>query len=391
MKRWIILCIPVFLFACGKKEVNQTPIVSFTINPVNGDHYTLFEFNGAGTIDPDGPDSLLKYRWDWESDGYYDQLYDRNPLIRHRFENHGSYQITLQVMDAAGEVAETSLPLHVDRGSRPPLDPFSPNPKDSANNILYSGRLSWVSIDPDEDRMFYDLYLGTNPNPPLWIEGHDTTFIQASHLLSGFKYYWKVVSHDTTGQSTTGPVWTFSIHSGLYETSEMTDPRDGKTYPILKIGSVWWMTENLQYDLGNLSRSLHGLEENVQKYGRYYHVGLADTLLCPGGWGLPDGGVLWDLERKLGMSDDDIRRSGVYRGNDQGTQLSQGGTSGLNLNYAGYLDSDGKWQLVDEAAHFGAYRNFHFPTRMIRKGYGGILSATLDGVEYSPVRCVKYD
>lgn len=391
MKRILTLLIPVFLFACGKQEVNQKPLATFTINPVTGDHYTLFEFNGVGTTDPDGPDSLLQYRWDWESDGYYDQLYNKNPLVTHRFDQAGAYRVTLQVMDNTGEISETSQELLVDRGSRAPLEPFSPNPKDSSSNILFSGRLSWVTVDPDEDRMYYDVFLGSSMDPPLWKSEHDTTYVEVSDLVPGQKYYWKIIAYDTTGQMTEGPTWRFSIHSGNYETGQMTDNRDGQIYSTLKLGSIWWMTENLKYDMGDRSLYLNDREENLEEYGLYYKIGLPDTLVCPKGWSFPSSHVIHELEKNLGMSDDEIRIYGSYRGHDQGSQLAPGGTSGIELNYAGYCDLDGNWQLVDEAAVFGSLNTIHYPIRMIRKGYGGILAASINGIEYAPVRCIKYD
>lgn len=391
MKRVVYPLLFVFLLSCGKDDQNQSPVALFTIHPVSGDQYTYFEFNGAESSDPDGPDTLLKYRWDWESDGYYDQLYDRNPFIRHRFEQEGAYEVTMQVMDQLGAVATTSLPVLVSRGSLAPLEPFSPNPKDSSNNILYTSRLSWLAIDPDDDRMWYDIYLGSIPDPPLWKARHDTTFVAAEGLESGLTWYWKIVAHDSTGLQKEGPVWRFSIHSGDYETDTLTDTRDGQVYQTLKLGRIWWMTENLRYDLKGLNKCLNDLPENCDRYGRYYLNGLRDTLLCPAGWTLPDQSVMDHLEQLLGMCDSDRKLYGVWRGNDQGSQIAPGGTSGLNVGYTGYLDADGNWKEVNQAAVLGSNRQYHFPTRMIRKGYGGILRGSMPELSHAPVRCIRYE
>ncbi len=388
MKKWTLFAIALIFLAC-EKQSDQPPLADFTINFLTGDTYTLFEVDASLSSDPDGPDSLMKYKWDWESDGIYDLLFDYNPRASHRFSKAGIYSITVQVIDLQGLTHSAQKEISVSRGSIAPLDPFSPSPSDSSNNIIFAGHLSWVAIDPDDDPMTYDVYLGDDSNPVLWKSGLTEPRVTAPDLVPGKKYFWKVVITDETGNVTTGPVWKFSIHSGTYERDSIRDPRDGQTYKTIKIGSYWWMAENLNFNREGVSKCRNDLEENCEKYGRYYYVNTRDTTICPPGWRGPDTGVIYDLETALGMSEDDIRKFGVWRGKDQGMQLAPNGTSGLNLSYDGYLDSDGKWKDIGEVRLFGNNRNYLWPSRMIQKGYGGILNTSFPEVEYVPVRCVK--
>ncbi|WP_290733874.1 MULTISPECIES: fibrobacter succinogenes major paralogous domain-containing protein [unclassified Fibrobacter] len=71
----------------------------------------------------------------------------------------------------------------------------------------------------------------------------------------------------------------------------LTDPRDGKKYRTVTIGSQVWMAENINYkpkDGWVLRKSFcyDGNEDNCEKYGRYY---VWDVLgkVCPTGWRLP--------------------------------------------------------------------------------------------------------
>jgi uncharacterized protein (TIGR02145 family) len=65
----------------------------------------------------------------------------------------------------------------------------------------------------------------------------------------------------------------------------MTDPRDGKTYKTVKIGSKIWLAENLGYKTPN-SLCYDNDEEIANRYGRLYTLSDAKKA-CPPGWRLP--------------------------------------------------------------------------------------------------------
>ncbi len=65
-----------------------------------------------------------------------------------------------------------------------------------------------------------------------------------------------------------------------------TDPRDGKSYGVVQIGSQTWMAENLDYETDG-SACPEGDNRNCEKYGRLYTWEAAQNI-CPEGWLLPD-------------------------------------------------------------------------------------------------------
>ena len=170
------------------------------------------------------------------------------------------------------------------------------------------------------------------------------------------------------------------------EYGELKDERDGKTYKIVKFGTLWWMAENLDYADSVKTPSLKGKSwcyandlENCAKYGRLYtwaaaidSVKLATDAenpqdcgdgkscknilpdvvqgICPDGWHLPD----YDEVSKL------LPRVGGY--SIAGTVLksqsgwNEGGNGkdvyGFNVLPAGIRFDNGSFDGVGEGTDF---------------------------------------
>jgi uncharacterized protein (TIGR02145 family) len=93
----------------------------------------------------------------------------------------------------------------------------------------------------------------------------------------------------------------YYLTSSAQET--FTDPRDGKVYKTVKIGTQTWMAENLAYkpSTGNYW-SYNNDQSNVSKYGYLYSWETAKAV-CPAGWHLPSSAEWSTLTANLGNDD----------------------------------------------------------------------------------------
>lgn len=113
----------------------------------------------------------------------------------------------------------------------------------------------------------------------------------------------------------------------------LVDPRDGKSYPVVRIAGMTWFARNL--DHATPGSHCNGDDPaNCALYGRLYRW--EDALsACPAGWHLSTEYEWQALERAIGLPEDEIegRRN---RGTLEGRHLKPDGDSGFDAQYGGW-------------------------------------------------------
>ncbi len=157
----------------------------------------------------------------------------------------------------------------------------------------------------------------------------------------------------------------------LFETTTITDARDGKVYKIVKIGAQWWMAENL--NVGNQINSgtpqsdnqvtekycYNNDAENCNMFGGLYQWNEAmnhnpdnQQGICPANWHVPTDADWKLLEHRLGIDATDIEKIGWDRGTDQGTFLKSEGGSGFDVYLGGATNPSGVSENQTEFGYF---------------------------------------
>jgi hypothetical protein len=72
-------------------------------------------------------------------------------------------------------------------------------------------RLSWTGSDADGDILNYDIYFGASTSPALLKSSITDTFLNNVAVVSGTVYYWKIVSNDSQGNSSTSALFQFKV------------------------------------------------------------------------------------------------------------------------------------------------------------------------------------
>jgi uncharacterized protein (TIGR02145 family) len=93
--------------------------------------------------------------------------------------------------------------------NQPPETPSNISPPEGAFSLPLEVNLNWGCYDHENDPLVYDVYFGLNYPPSLVESNFDGTYYLVSQLEHSTQYFWKVVAHDSYGNTTEGPVWTF--------------------------------------------------------------------------------------------------------------------------------------------------------------------------------------
>lgn len=137
-----------------------------------------------------------------------------------------------------------------------------------------------------------------------------------------------------------------------------TDPRDGQSYDVVKIGGLTWFSENLNF-MTEGSVCPEGDSRNCDKYGRLYTWDDAQVV-CPEGWSLPDSADFASLITEAGGSDfangmavagEKLKSTGGWFKKGNGSDVL--GFNALPAGYRGAVEIPGDAQSEQSAKYDG--------------------------------------
>jgi len=92
---------------------NTAPAAFFTVSPNNGNTSTEFTFDASSSTDDEDSLEDLQVRWDWESDGNWDEDFSHSKVFTKQFDSASNYTVTLEVVDRGGLKDTISIAVDV--------------------------------------------------------------------------------------------------------------------------------------------------------------------------------------------------------------------------------------------------------------------------------------
>jgi outer membrane protein assembly factor BamB len=213
---------------------NSTPVAQITADPTSGAPPLLVSFDASGSSSSAG--DIVKYEWDWDSDGNWDEDTEAVPATSHEYEA-GSYTAWVRVTDEIGGIAAASI------------------------SISAAAQAAWPMFGHDAQNTHRSPYVGAQTNNVKW------TFT-------------------TGGNVNSSPA--IDANGTVYISS-----RDGNLYAINPDGSQKWFYDLGDYELGVwLSSPAIGLEGTVYIDVPSYMVSHHAFLYAIN----PDGSLKWTYD-----------------------------------------------------------------------------------------------
>jgi hypothetical protein len=93
-----------------------------------------------------------------------------------------------------------------------PADQLLPGMGDYVDATTGSITLSWAGSDPGNDITGYDVYFGTTTAPALYKQGLAATSVANVPVSVGTRYYWKVVTRNSQGNTSESDIIQFNTN-----------------------------------------------------------------------------------------------------------------------------------------------------------------------------------
>lgn len=130
------------------------------------------------------------------------------------------YRIRSIGPDGGSEFTQVARGEALSNQSPDPLG--NPRPMDAILGLDAEITLSWAAMDPDQEPLVFDLYLGPSQvDMALVSRGlEDASYVPSPPLSLNTSYFWQVVARDPHGASSVSPLWVFSTRTETFVVEE---------------------------------------------------------------------------------------------------------------------------------------------------------------------------
>jgi uncharacterized protein (TIGR02145 family) len=299
--------------------------------------------DASSSYDPDNVGNTFSYRWNFTDDTDFDTEYLTDPVIGHQFTTEGDHNIILEIKDQWGLINQVKVKLFIGHSNLKPSASFITGYEygNLTTNFLFDAS----GTTDIEDYLDLLLVRWDFESDGIW----DTDFAKAKTVNRKYgaagTYRVRMQVKDT-GELTDISELTVFVSAGTNETGLVFDTKNSAYYGTVKIGSQWWMAENLNAPSTN-KFCYSNSTANCNTYGGLYiwtdaMNGSASEKargLCPQGWHIPTANEWQQLVD-------------YYGGDLARTHLEVGGDSDFRMYYAGQRSTAGRSEMLNTVGNF---------------------------------------
>jgi len=361
--------------------MNRNLVADFTWSPADGTTADLITLDASASHDPDDASNTFTYRWDFENDGAFDTEYLSIPQVQHQFFTEGTQAVKLEIKDQYGLVNNVTKEMVIGHANMPPVaDFFTATHYGNLTTHFYFN--AGPSTDP-EDWEYQISFRWDFNNDGIW----DTDFSvnrEVTHHY-GVEGTFKIVCQAMdSGELTDTASLEVYVSGGTNETGVIIDHDKGQYYGTVKIGSQWWMSQNLNESGGYCynNRSYH-----CDTYGAFYQWNTAMNTStqekaqgrCPSGWHIPTVAEWQQLIDYFGETN--VRR-----------ELEVSGSTDFRMLWAGQRANTGRYEFQGQAVNYWTSTKatgtnaYTFSFQADKDTYWKLSLGTSYGIN---VRCIK--
>ncbi|MCC7479411.1 PKD domain-containing protein [bacterium] len=144
-------------------STNQAPVALFQPDYYFADAPLDVQIDASLSSDPDG--NVVKYEWDWDNNGSFEEDAGASAQVSHSFPNPGVYPVTLRVTDDGGDTDTVTVTLFSDNGAsgyddlEPHDDAANAQPLPGIGFKQWDGRIGDGDTDPEDEADWYSFNL----------------------------------------------------------------------------------------------------------------------------------------------------------------------------------------------------------------------------------------
>jgi len=325
---------------------NPNLVPEFTYLPLLPSTSDTVMFDASASYDPDNAGNSFTYRWNFTKDNDFDTEYLTSPIVGYQFLVEGENQVILEIRDQWGLINQKKIKIQIAHSNLKPTAKFFVGYEfgNLATNFYFDAEATSDQEDyADLIKVRWDY-----ENDGIW----DTQF--AKEKISGHKYgaagvyRVKMQAMDSGGLTDTTSL-TVNVGSGTNETGLILDKNNNISYGTVKIGTQWWMSENLNETGASSSVRFcySNLSVNCGIYGGLYTWKSAMNQvatekargLCPQGWHIPS---VDEWQKLLDFYGLETAKS----------ELELSGSSDFRMFYAGQRSNVGRSETLGTVANF---------------------------------------